>query len=149
MLISLVVIDDFDIEYVAILKFETNTPFVVHPDAPLPFAITPQGFKVIARWRTKKIQRGCGVQLRQLAFGNCLNRTEASRIAPFKQRLGILAGKQLDHDAQDITLGVICQQEQIATGHQFNQPGSTQGVGLPELPIVMTLAALLPEVGNC
>jgi len=39
-----VVIDDFDIEYVAILELETDTPLVVHPDAPLPLAITPQGF---------------------------------------------------------------------------------------------------------
>lgn len=30
------------------------------------------------------------------------------------------------------------------TDHQFNQPGSTQGVGFP-----MTLATLLPVVGNC
>jgi hypothetical protein len=81
MLISSVVIDNFDIEYVAILELETNTPLVVHPDAPLPFAISPQGFQAIARWRAKKIQRGRGVQLRQFAFGNCLNA---------RKRLGLL-----------------------------------------------------------
>jgi len=84
----LVVIDDLDIEYVAILELETDTPLVVHPDAPLPLAITPQGFQTIARWRAKKVQRGCGIELRQFAFGHRLNRTEASRIVPFKQRLG-------------------------------------------------------------
>ena len=110
------VIDDFDIEYVAILELDPffymqwNTPLVVHPDAPLPLAISPQGFQAIGRWRAKKIQRGCGVELRQFAFGNRLNRTEASWIAPFKQRLGILAGKRLNHDGQNITPNVICQQ---------------------------------------
>jgi hypothetical protein len=81
MLLSLVIIDDLDIEYVAILEVETNTPLVVHPDAPLPFAISPQGFQTTARWRAKKIQRGRRVQLRQFAFGNCLNA---------RKRLGLL-----------------------------------------------------------
>jgi hypothetical protein len=91
MLYSLVVIDDFDIEYVAILELETNTPLVVHAYAPLTFAIPPQWFQPIARRYAQKIQRGGRIQYRQLAFGNYLNRAKAARIATFKQRLCFLA----------------------------------------------------------
>jgi hypothetical protein len=116
MLISLVVIDDLDIEYFAILELDPffymkwNTPSVAYPDAQLPLAISSQGFRAITRWRTKKIQRSCGVQLRQFAFGNCLDRTEAPRIAPSNSAFGILAGKRLDHNIQNIARDVICLQ---------------------------------------
>ena len=103
------IIDYLDIGHVAILELETYTPLVVYSDAPLPFAISPQGFKAIARWRAEKIQRGCCVELRQLAFGYCLNRAEAPRTATLKQRLSIFAVKRLNHNVQDITPGVICQ----------------------------------------
>ena len=104
------VIDDLDIKYVAILELETDTPLVVNPDTVLPLAITTQGFQPVARRCSQEVQRGGGIQLRQLAFGHLLNCAEAAWIAAFEQRPGFLAGKRLDHNAQDITFSVICQQ---------------------------------------
>jgi len=109
MFYSLVVIDDFDIEHVAILESETDTPLIVHADAMLPLAITLQSLQPIARRGAQKVQCGGGVQLRQFALGNGLDGTEAARTHAFEQRLGVFAAKGPDHAAYSITLRVICQ----------------------------------------
>lgn len=87
------VIDDFDIEHIAILESETDSPLIVHADAMLPLAITLQSLQSVARRGAQKIQRDSGLQLRQLALGNGLNGTEAARIRAFKQCLSVFAAK--------------------------------------------------------
>lgn len=87
------VIDDFDIEHIAILESETDSPLIVHADAMLPLAITLQSLQSVARRGAQKIQRDSGLQLRQLALGNGLNGTEAARISAFEQCLSVFAAK--------------------------------------------------------
>jgi len=45
----LVVVHDLDIERRAAAPFKTQTPLIVDADAPLPFAITFQGFQPVLR----------------------------------------------------------------------------------------------------
>ena len=87
------VIDDFDIEHIAIFESETDAPLIVHADAMLPLAITLQSLQSVARRGVQKVQRGGGVQLRQLALGNGLDGTEAARTHAFEQRLGVFAAE--------------------------------------------------------
>ena len=79
---SLVVIDDLDIKHVAVLECEADTPLVVDAYAPLSFAVSLQGFQPIARRGAHEVQRGCGIELGQLAFGHCLEGSKTLGLPP-------------------------------------------------------------------
>jgi hypothetical protein len=79
-----VIINDLDIEHVAVLELEADAPLVVHADAPLTLAVAMQSLQAIARWCAHEVQRGSGIQLRELALGHGLDRAEAARAAAFE-----------------------------------------------------------------
>jgi hypothetical protein len=68
-----VVIGNFDISGIAVTPFETDSPLVVYPNAPLSFSIACQLFESVGRWYPQKTKRGCGMNLSKLSKSNSLD----------------------------------------------------------------------------
>jgi hypothetical protein len=93
-----VVIDDLDVEGIAVLETEAHTPLVVDADTPLAGAITSQNLESIGRRVSQDFnRRGC-IQLIQAPHGTSVNILRQSP-RPFrrKQRLCFLVGEAPYH----------------------------------------------------
>jgi hypothetical protein len=80
------------------IEHKTDTPLIVYPDAVLPTALFSfQHLKPVSGWNTKKIERGCRVQLLQFTHGNRFNIAESGDTAPLKKSLGVSAFEGFYH----------------------------------------------------
>jgi hypothetical protein len=93
------VIDDLDFMCVATPPRKADTPLIVDANTVLPFAVTPQGLKVIAWRRCQIAQFRCAVELTQFASGHKLNRAKPLLGLAVVKALRLLAAKRLDHRA--------------------------------------------------
>jgi len=95
---SSVVMDDLDLEGMAILESEAQPPLIVYANAPLPDTITGQGFEPV-RWRLAQlVDRRCCFQLIQPHHRATLDSGRQSpRGTGREQPFGILVGKAPDH----------------------------------------------------
>jgi hypothetical protein len=87
-----------DIAGFTIIPSKADTPLIVYPDTPLPFAIAFEGLQTIA-WRvTQVVQRERSVQLAQLAQGSILNVSrELATMLAMPYPLCLLVFKASDH----------------------------------------------------
>lgn len=91
------VIDDLDIQGVAVLKAEADTPSIIDPHAPLTFAVATQGFQFVAG-RDPEIFEGVSiVEHLQLSLGDTGKCFEPARASALEQCLCVLAAEGLDH----------------------------------------------------
>jgi len=70
-----VVIHDFHILCTCIRPTETDSPLIVDTDAVLTNTITPERFKMIARWHSQIIEPICNFELSKFAPCNLSNFT--------------------------------------------------------------------------
>jgi hypothetical protein len=73
------VVGNLDVEGVSILPAEADAVLVVDSDAVLPFSVALQGFELVAGNRGQIAQRGCAVQMEQLADRDLLDCVKLSR----------------------------------------------------------------------
>ena len=91
------VIDDFDVERVAVNPPKTDTPLIVDADAMLPFAIAFERLQSIAR-RDPKVGKATSlVQIQELAPGATLDSAPTRHEFIIEERFGVLRPKGLDH----------------------------------------------------
>jgi hypothetical protein len=62
-----VVIDDLDVEGIAVLETEAHAPLVVDADAPLAGAIAFEGFEMIGKWLAQVLRTRGVIQVTQPA----------------------------------------------------------------------------------
>jgi hypothetical protein len=91
------VIDNLDIQGIAAIPLETDSPAVIDANAPLAGAVAFQGFQAIAGRGAKKFQRGRGAELRQFALGDAADGDPATRAAAGKEGLGVFVAEGSDH----------------------------------------------------
>lgn len=95
---SLVIINNLDVECVAVFETETKPPLIVDSNTVLTIAITFQNFESIARRHPQKIQRRGRIRLCQFALRSSLNRNKALDPKTLCQPLRLLASETLDHN---------------------------------------------------
>jgi len=78
------VINDLDIQRVAILKSKADAPLIVDANAPLTFSVSPQCFQPVPRRRAKVFKRRCVVDHLQLSLGNSGKCSESGGAAAFE-----------------------------------------------------------------
>ena len=81
------IVNNFNLECVAIPPLEANAPAVIDTYAVLPFSVTAQRLQPIAGWDGQIVQMCCGVEHEQLASGRPLDGTESSHGFVLKQAL--------------------------------------------------------------
>jgi hypothetical protein len=79
------VINDFDVESIAVGPVEADSPLVVNADAPLSGTISVERFVAIAGGSPQKIQGGRGMQLRQFPLRDSAYGQPAARATPAEQ----------------------------------------------------------------
>jgi hypothetical protein len=92
-----VVVHDLYIARRAVAPFKTQTPLIVDADAPLPLAISLQGFQPVLRRNPQKREVGCSVLLLQFAPSHLFNIDEARDALVLKQGLRVLASERFNH----------------------------------------------------
>lgn len=88
-----VVVDDFNVISVSILKAKADAPLVVDPDAIRTTSITLQSFKPIPRRYVQGTETISNVKLHQFALGKSLQIYELPNSIPPKNRLVSLIWK--------------------------------------------------------
>ncbi len=92
------VIDNLDVENIAVAPAEADASLVVDADAPLTSAVSCELLEPVAGRDAKKIEAGGGVKLGQLALGDALHiLRQLAGIAAVKQPLGLFAQEVADH----------------------------------------------------
>jgi len=66
----LMIINDFNVECVAILPGKTYAPLIVDSDAQLAFPVAGKPLQMIGRWNAEKVKRLGGVNLRKFPESN-------------------------------------------------------------------------------
>jgi hypothetical protein len=99
MLLSSMIVHDFDIQSVALLPAKTHSPLPVDPDAVPSLTVPVQGLQPVGGRNTQRIQLHCRVKHPELPHGKPLNvmRQGAGEFAP-ENALSLLAPERLDHD---------------------------------------------------
>jgi hypothetical protein len=92
-----VVIDNLNIVRTIIPPHEAEAPLVIYADAVLPFAITLQGSKLIARRHFQRCRFRRGVELQQLASRDALDIAKAPYRYALKQFFSVSIGERNDH----------------------------------------------------
>jgi hypothetical protein len=92
MVVSSVVIDDFDFVGITFRPRKTQPPLVIDANAPLAFSISFQGFQPVLRWHPQILDAGGAVEHLQLALGNVLKRLPLSVTSLSREQgLGVFA----------------------------------------------------------
>jgi hypothetical protein len=98
---SLVIIRDLDVICIAIVEAETDSPLVVDGNGELPFPISLQGMKAIARRRLQVIQACSQVDVFQTSDRSPQKiRRKPFRFARHEKSLRVLVGKSFNHDSR-------------------------------------------------
>lgn len=97
------VIDNFDIEGVAVLEAETHAPLVVDADAPHAFSVALQFFQAVLRGYPQILDTYRPMQHLQLALRDGLEVHEAGCGIAGKQGLRMRTFECLDHAGNHIT----------------------------------------------
>ncbi len=92
-----VIVDDLDVENIALLPAKTNAPLIVDPNAVLAFAAAPQSFQPIPGRDSQIFQPPCLMQVQKLPPSAPLERTESMNCLIIEERLGISAFARADH----------------------------------------------------
>jgi len=79
------VVGYFNVTGISVFPEKTYPPLIVDPDAVLPFAITPQCFKPVARRDPEVLQTPGLVKVQKLTSCNPLKRTEPRHIQVIEQ----------------------------------------------------------------
>jgi hypothetical protein len=92
------IVDNLNIECVAVSKTKAHAPLIVDPDCMAAGPITPQRFKTIGRRQPQVLDPCCGVSLAQ-PHGSTTQ--DVARHPPcfacFEKALGFGIGKRTDH----------------------------------------------------
>jgi hypothetical protein len=95
--LTLVIIDDLDIERTGLRPAKADSPLIVDPDAVLAGSSAFQGFESIARRYFQIVQAGSDLKLPQLAPGDRLDVHEPPDPDSFREPLGVRAFERSDH----------------------------------------------------
>ena len=95
--VTSVVIDNFDVVGISVLKAKADAPLVVDPDAIRTTSIALQSFKLISRRRIQGIERTSSVELQQSAPSGSFEINESPNKISSKKPLGILASEAPNH----------------------------------------------------
>ena len=94
------IIDDLDIESVAVLEAKADAPLVVDADTPSTEPIVLQRFQTIRRRPTQILKASGCIQLRQVHVGALLNfGRETARFAGYLEMLRFVIGKRPNHES--------------------------------------------------
>ena len=104
-----VVVDDFNVASVSILKAKADAPLVVDADAIRTASITLQSFKPIPRRYVQGTETISSVKLQQFALGKSLQIYELPNSIPPKKPLGILNLEAPNHPCNVVYINVWCQ----------------------------------------
>jgi hypothetical protein len=108
-----VIVNDFNIECLAVLPRKANPPLIVDADTVLSFAIAFQCFEAIVRWNLEIFKTSCLMQIQQLSTRDSLNRSEPWNIPISKQLFGSGVAERTDHGRQahyatrDMSNGIV------------------------------------------
>jgi hypothetical protein len=91
------IINDLNVEGVAVLPHETNPPLVIDTDTVLPLAIAFQRFESISRRRRQVLQFACSVKLPQFALGHAFDCPETADALTAIKPFGVFGPERLDH----------------------------------------------------
>jgi len=96
-----VIVDDPDVESIAVLPSKTDAPAIVDPNAVLPGTVALEEFQSVARRRAQILQGNGCIEVTKLSQRNAL---DVARQSPgplaFKQSLRMGIGEALDHKSQ-------------------------------------------------
>jgi hypothetical protein len=81
----LMIVDDLDIETMAIAPNKTDAPLIVDANRMLTFAIAAQRFQLVSGRRCQNAQFGCGVQMKQLSQSDTFKGSKASALLVVKE----------------------------------------------------------------
>jgi hypothetical protein len=96
----LVIIDNLDLERIAVPPPEADSPLVVDANTVLACSAPAQFLQPIARRHTKIVKRLSGIECDELSEHHALKlRGEPSHACPREQSLGIAVGEGRDHSA--------------------------------------------------
>jgi hypothetical protein len=93
----LVIVHNFNLIRAVFTPNKAHTPLVVDADAVLSLAIALERFELIARWYAKAGQISSRVKLQKLAPSHPLDVPEPRHRPALKKRLGVSAGKRMNH----------------------------------------------------
>jgi hypothetical protein len=96
MMLTSVIVHDFDINDILAKKTKADTPLIVDSNAPLPATLSDQGFETIAGWDSQLVNEIYSIQHRELSQGHSLNGPELVNSLSFEKCLCIAAAKRFD-----------------------------------------------------
>src|ERR1700719_1085174 len=106
----LVVIHYLNVSWTLRRPHETDAPLAINANAVLPFAVSIQRLKPVARWRRQILQKMGRIQLAQLAARHCFDVHKTRHSLPKVQVSRIAASEQLNsHTVYSISIFDIAQ----------------------------------------
>ena len=91
------VVNDFDIPGIPIPPIKADPPLIVHPDAPLAFAIAVKSFQPVSGRLSKFCNPIHAINLPEFPECDPLNRGEPAAMKTLEESLGSPIRKGLDH----------------------------------------------------
>jgi hypothetical protein len=91
------IIDNFDLEGIAVMPFKTNPPLLVDGYGILSFPVTSQSMKSVSRIQHQSIQAWRSMQNHQPLSGLPFERLESPDSSVIEKFFSISAGKRFDH----------------------------------------------------
>jgi hypothetical protein len=98
------IIDDFDVEGVAVMPFKADTPLLVYADGILPLPVTAKSVKPVSRIQHQSLQAWGSMQDHQPLSRLPLERLESPNSSVLKKFLSIPAGKRFYHTRRVLRL---------------------------------------------
>jgi len=98
------IIDDFDIESVALMPFKADSPLLVDADGILPFPFASQSVKHVSWIQHQGLQARGGMEHHQSLSCLPFEGLETSNASVVKEFFGIPTGKGLDHTGRILRL---------------------------------------------
>lgn len=109
--LSSLIVDDLNIECIAVAIAEADSPLVVDPDTPLPGAIPAQRLEAIRRRHAQILDPGRSIQLNQAHRRSLANLGRiTARLPIFPEALRLAVGEASNHERQRKQIVYTCQQ---------------------------------------
>ena len=120
------IVDNFYVNCIRTLPFETDAPLVILADAVLPFAVFLKRFEPVSRQARQIAQAGGRIKHQQLSPRRLLNARQARARQVVEDSFGVRAAKAFDHDTFNIIRDTYTNQAALMSAGELSNELSNE-----------------------